>query len=56
MIWEVERLAELGDTWMSLVLTGHQETIGEIHAQTHTVRLCPGVVIVDRQVVVLKEP
>jgi hypothetical protein len=53
MLWEVEHLAELGDVWVPFSLSRQMEPIGEIHAQTQTIKLYEGVTVVDRQVVVL---
>ncbi len=53
-VWEVEHLAELGDAWVPFALVDQSDAIGEIHAQTQIIRLHSGVVLTDRQVVVLQ--
>ena len=56
LVWEIELLAERGDSWVSFVLPGKTEVIGEIHASTYEIRLFPGVTIGQRHVVNLRPP
>ncbi len=56
LVWEVEHLAELGDTWVPFSLTSQSEPIGEINARTQAIELYPGAIVTDRQVVVLQMP
>jgi hypothetical protein len=55
-VWEVEFLAEQGDTWIPFCRVGEQKSIGSIHAQTHEVRLDEGTTLTRRQVVALALP
>ena len=56
LVWEIEQLAERGNSWVPSVLPGRGEAIGEIHAATHKIRLFSGVAIGQRQVVNLCPP
>ena len=56
LAWEVAylaHLAEQGIEWVPLARIGDVCPVGDIHTQTHVIRLQEGFPLVDRQVVVL---
>jgi hypothetical protein len=55
-VWEVEYLAEQEGKWVPFALPTQTDSIGEIHASTHEIRLLTGITIAHRQVVVLQKP
>jgi hypothetical protein len=38
MLWEVTVLTEAGDVWVPFAISQQNQPIGDIHAQTHTIR------------------